>query len=382
MRPDADATGGSAARRAVLTALIVAIACLIALSAAAAEESPSPLDGAGVDALLDQAAELGGANVRALMERALSGEAIIDMEDIRSRLRAFASATRDGLVDALRMLSTPVLACLVLRALTGGRDIDRALTLVCRLSCAALLMERFAECRSVAEGALKTSVRLVGAAAPVLATALTLTGCEAQAVVLTPSAALCADLIDGAFLEIGLPLCAVAAAVAAAANLSERFHLNRLFELLHRGIKWGVRASMAGFVAMLAIQGLLATGQDAIAGRAVRRAIQSAVPIIGGSASDSAGALLSSAMAVRGAAGVAGMLALIAACAMPVARLMAASLALRLASAVLEPVSDAGVARIVGHFADLNRTLVALCAGGAMLGALALGACLGFSYIL
>ncbi|MBR1821323.1 MAG: hypothetical protein IJ769_06840, partial [Clostridia bacterium] len=63
----------------------------------------------------------------------------------------------------------------------------------------------------------------------------------------------------------------------------------------------------------------------------------------------------------------------------PVARLAVSTLSLRLASAILEPVADAGVTRIVGGFGDVSRMLLAICAGATLLAVLMLGACLGLA---
>ena len=155
----------------------------------------------------------------------------------------------------------------------------------------------------------------------------------------------------------------VAAVVAASANLSDHFQLNRLFALLGRTVTAIVRLLMAGFAALMAMEGLLTSGQDGAAVRVVGRAPQGALPIVGGQLADSAGALEDSAALLRGAVGVAGMAAVLAACAGPAIRLAVSMAALQLAAAVLEPVADPGVVRLIGHFSRLNRVLLSICSG-------------------
>ncbi|MBR1820311.1 MAG: hypothetical protein IJ769_01670 [Clostridia bacterium] len=269
-------------RRAAVTILALAAALLLTGASARAVSAQSwLLEKSGVESLAALSKELGGLDVDRAVSRLMSGELRVDQIEIQRLLERFAASLREGLTDALAALAAPVLASLALRALMGDSS-GGVIALLCRASCAALLTERFLQARHIAEAALAALVRMVGAASPVLIAALTLTGSAQRATILTPTTALCASLIEAAFQNVGLPLCGVAAVIAAASSLSDRFQLNRLFELLRRSVTWGISLLMAGFVGVMAVEGLLVSGQDALSARAVRRAIQAALPIIGG----------------------------------------------------------------------------------------------------
>ena len=332
------------------------------------------LERTGIGALSRTSRELGGVDVRQMARDLLAGKLALNEEYVEMLAARFLARLRAELTDVFMALAAPILVCALLRALMDSRAQSASIALVCRLSCAALMMERFIRARAIAEAALSASARWIDAAAPVLASAMALTGAGRRAAILTPSTALCAKLISDLLAGYGLPLCSVAAAVAASANLSERFRLNRLFALILRAAQWGAGLLTAAFVGLLSLQGLLAAGQDGAAIRAVSKLMRAALPIIGGELSDSSGALLSSAVAVRNAVGVAGMLAGASVCAAPIARLMLLALSLKLASSVMEPVADASMARVVSDFGDLARLLAALCACATLMSALCLGA--------
>ena len=351
---------------------------MLLLTAFAAMAETSLLDQWGLDDLAHESERLGGLDVNALTKRILTGDFSLNPATVQRAVRRLASELRRALTQMLRLLAAPVLASLALHALLPQCD-GGAPRLVCRLACAVLLMERFVALRNVTQSALDASVRIMDVAAPVLAAALTFTGSAGKAAILTPSAATCARLLSGVLRDAGLPLCSAAAAVAVGANLSERFQLNRLFDLMKRFTAWGVGTTLAGFVGLMALQGLLASGQDALTARALRRAIQAALPVVGGEVSDSAGVLLGSAIAARNAVGVAGMLASMGVCIAPVARLVTASLSMRLAAAAMEPVCEPGIVRVAGSFASLAQLLAAICAGGMLMTVLCLGACLALA---
>lgn len=371
----ADARGALKAARRVA----VLIAALLLIAFGRAEVDAALLERTGFNVLADAAEEACDMDVRSVTEKLLSGELRLNADVVVRWLRRVASSVRSGLMDALCALAAPALASLACKALLGERSGGDVIGLLCRVAGISLLVGRFVEARAVCAAALDETLRLTDAAAPVLVSAMTLTGSIQPEGILTPSATLCADLIETLLRDRALPFCSIAAVMAASANLSDRFRLNRLFELARDTLQRGVKLLLSGFVGLLALQGVLAGGSNPLSMRAIRRAIQSALPIIGGEVSDSAGALLASALAVRSFAGAAGVLALLGASFGPILRLASGALSLRLASAALEPLADRCMARIACQFADLSRMLLAICVGGTLLSVLTLGACLSFS---
>ena len=337
--------------------------------------SASAVEAADLD--LTSLSQQAGFDVRSVAEGLMSGRFTLDADAIRQAVQRLGISVKDGLLEVLKALAAPVLAGLLLKTVLG--DTGGMLGLLCRVSCAVLLMGRYLQAQSVCQSALQATVKLVNAASPVLVTALTLTGAAERATVLTPSTALCANLIEGLLLDGALPMCDVAAALAASANLSDRFQLNRLFSTVTRWLGWGLGLLLSGFVGLMALQGLLVRGQDAVSVRAIQRALRSMIPIVGGEVSDSAGALLASALSVRNLAGVAGMVAAVGSTLAPILRLVVSTLSLKLAAAVLEPVADAGVAWIIASYGALHKLLLAICVSGTLLAVLLLGACLSLT---
>ena len=319
--------------------------------------------------------ELDAPDVHQVAEMVLSGKGEFDADLPGWALHRFAEALREALLDALKALAAPVLAALLLKLLLSRQD--AALTLLCRLACVLALAQRYAVTMGIAAAAMGTARRVAEAVAPVLAAALTVTGSGGSAAMLTPLSTLCVGIIEGALTDFGLPLCTLAAIVAAGGGLSDHFRLDRLFSLICRAAIVGVRLMIAGFVCLMAVQGRLAAAQDSASTHAVQQALRSMIPFIGGSVSDTSGALVECALAVRNAVGITGALLAVGGCFRPALRLAVHMLSLKLASAAIEPLADPGVAGIVSAFGDVARLLLALCVGAMLLAALLSGACLG-----
>lgn len=357
--------------------LLLALMTLFAPPARGEAVESALLERVGFDRLEALSDEFDLPDARALFARVMSG-GLGDMGDWPGRLlHSVARRVRKGLVQVFALLSAPVIVALLIRMALGRRD--DPLTLLCRLASASGLMNLCAAALIEARGAVAAAGRMAGVVSPVLATALTLTGSTSTAALMTPLTALCAGAIETVLMNVALPACALSAAVAVTGGLSERFRLDRLFELLKRVSTWLVGLSLAGFAALMAAQGRVAAAQDHGATRAAGQALLGLIPIVGGALSGSADALIDSAFAVRSAVGVTGALLAVAACAGPALRLLALSLSVRLAAALIEPVADPCVTRIAARFGDVLNTLLAICAGSYALVALLAGASLSWS---
>ena len=126
----------------------------------------------------------------------------------------------------------------------------------------------------------------------------------------------------------------------------------------------------------MTIQGRLGAGRDSVAARTARYAIESLVPVIGGNVSDSLDSLLSTAFSVKNALGATGLALLIAASFAPVVRIALTSLALKVVSAVSEPLGDDGLTAMAAQFAGAAEMLLVACLAALLLCAMLTGSCM------
>lgn len=355
--------------------LLAALLMLMAPVALAEEPAGTLLDRTGLAQLEALSEALDGPDVRDIAQMVLSGKLPVSRDLPVQALRRLSESVKRALIPALSALAVPVLVTLALGMVLGADS--GPLTLLCRLATVYSLARLYAAALAVARQGMAVAVRIANTAAPVVAAALALTGRAASAATLTPLSAICADGIENALVTWGLPLSGIAAIVAAGGSLSDRFRLDRLFRLMCRAITWGVGMLIAAFVGLMALQGRLAATRDGASNQAVRQALRGLIPFIGGSVADSSGALLETALAVRNAVGVAGMLVLLATAVGPALQLGAHMLSLKLASALIEPVADPGITRIAAGFGEIARLLLALYAGSVLLVALLVGTGLG-----
>lgn len=359
---------------------VLAAAALVALLSPLAVRAQAEAEQAILDALeldaLEAAGEAAGLDVAEMLSSLISGD--LAPPDALSALAEGAAASVAGDAAALAAsLAPPVAVSLLARlALPSGTGARRMVRFVCRAAAVAALAGAYARLSGVAEALMDDILRCSDALAPAMIAAVALSGAETTAAALTPMSAVCADLIENLLCRWGLALSGAAAGVAIAGNLSDAVPLKRLYGLFRQIMQWGTGLLLAAFFGALTIQGRLGAGRDSVATRTARYAIESIVPVIGGNVSDSLDALLSTAFLVKNALGATGLALLAAASLAPVARIALTSLALKLASAIAEPLGDDGLTAMTAQFAGAAEMLLVACLAALLLCAMLAGGCM------
>ena len=354
--------------------MLLIMILLTAMSAHAEEKRI--LDALDLEAF-EEAGSAAGVDVGRAIQELLTG----DLQTASGVLSALAASAKTAILKDIRSvvlaLTMPMLVSLTLRLMLGRKaSAGGAIHFVCRASVVAALSAVFARLSSTADALMSDLLRCSNALAPAMIAAVTLSGSESAAAMLTPMSALCANLIQNLLGRWGLALCSAAAAVAIGGNLSGSVRLKRLHGLFKQMLNWMAGLLMAGFMSALSIQGRLSSGRDSVTAQTARYAIESIVPVIGGDVSDSLDSLLATAFAVKNALGVSGLIVLCAVCLTPLCRLAGMSLALKAASAIAEPLGDDAMTAMTGQFADAVEMLLVVCLVGAVLCAMLTGSCM------
>ncbi|MDD6307891.1 MAG: stage III sporulation protein AE [Clostridia bacterium] len=169
--------------------------------------------------------------------------------------------------------------------------------------------------------------------------------------------------------RVGIPALYISLALAVVGNLSGRLSLRALSALVRKTALWLVCGSFTLFSAILGVTGYAAGTLDGVTAKAVKYAASSLVPVLGSLLAESADAVSFSALAVKNAAGVAGMVLIILLLLYPLLKILILSLFYRLAAAVTEPIGDK---RICASLTDIADTMGALSGMTAALGVLAI----------
>lgn len=133
-------------------------------------------------------------------------------------------------------------------------------------------------------------------------------------------------------------------------------HFSRFAELVETVICWVTKSIFGIVVGLQAVQVLIAPALDSLKSSALHR-LAGSIPGIGNMLDNAAETVVGSAVVIKNAVGVAGMLALVILGTIPVLRLLASILIFRLLCALIQPISEK---RMVEGIASISRGTVLL----------------------
>ena len=165
----------------------------------------------------------------------------------------------------------------------------------------------------------------------------------------------------GSFISRGLvPVLYVYLALAVGHVATGEEMLKKLRDLIRSAAIWGLKTMLYVYTGYISITGVASGTMDASLLKAAKLTISGAVPVVGGILSDASEAVLVSAAAVKNAAGVYGLLAIISLWIGPFLRIGAHYLMVKAVGAVSGVFGVEGVTGIIDAFAAAMGLLLAM----------------------
>ena len=250
-----------------------------------------------------------------------------------------------------------ILGDIVKNALFGGEDLCAAFTgegggvnasrLAGTLAVAAAAMGGVGSMIGSCERAIDDLCAFSAALLPTLATASAATGTAASSAANLAAASLFMALMSSLTKNVIVPLI-YAFVAASAASAAFGGMISSAVKLL----KWAINTLLivisTAFTLYLTITGVISSRVDAAAVKLTRTAIGNLVPVVGRIIADASESVAAGFDTLRSAAGVIGMIAIIAIAAGPVIKAAANHLAFKAAAALSEPIAGKEISSLIG----------------------------------
>jgi stage III sporulation protein AE len=156
------------------------------------------------------------------------------------------------------------------------------------------------------------------------------------------------------------PLVQFGAVLSIVNNLSGRVQISGFNALVHSATKWVLTAMLTVFAGITALYGFTAPALDGVGAKAVKFAVGSLVPVVGGLLTDAVETVVGGTLVMKNAVGTAGMLSVCGICAVPVMKIAVIMFLFRFTAAVLEPMADDRVFGLVRDLSGAVTTILAI----------------------
>ena len=136
--------------------------------------------------------------------------------------------------------------------------------------------------------------------------------------------------------------------------------LGKLRDLVKNVVSWSLKTILTVFTTYMTVTGVVSGTTDAAALKATKVTISSVVPVVGGILSDASEAVLVSAGLMKNAAGIYGILAVLAVFLSPFLKIGVHYLILKLTAAVCGIFGEKGLTELIGDFSTAMGLLLAM----------------------
>lgn len=220
---------------------------------------------------------------------------------------------------------------------------------------------------NIGREAVDNMVHFMQALLPLLLTLLAAMGGVASTAIFHP-------IIFGSITAIGtiikvivFPLIFFSAILSILSNLSEKFQVSRLADLMKTVAMSVLGLCSTVFLGILAIKGVAGSVTDGVAIRTAKFATDAFIPVVGGMFSDALDAVIGSSLLIKNAVGIAGVIIIFVLTILPMIKIFAVAFVYKLAGALIQPVGDKQMADCL---TGLGKSLISIFAAVATVGLL------------
>lgn len=277
----------------------------------------------------------------------------IMLKEIRVNIRVLGGAA--ALAVLCGILST-------LRIGSFGGGVKEITFFICYMVITGITVTAFSEAAMTGRRAVDDIVVFTSAAVPAMGTLLVSSGSAGVFAALNPPLMIAAGAAGVLIKTVAVPAVYMSLALCLVSNLSEKYSVRNLAELIRKTAMWLVCGALTVFCAIIGITGFAAGTLDGVTVKTLKFAAGSSIPVLGGILAESVEAVAGGALVLKNAAGAAGMLFIIFTALYPLIKISAVAIVYRLAAAVIEPVSDKRIAAALSDMATVLGTLGAMIA--------------------
>ena len=311
-----------------------------------------------------------GGSVKSILVSLASGKGIDGYENIYKDL---LTITFNGISDKIPVFIS-IFVLLVICTVFNGAASDKVggvgeiIKFVVYSTAVSVIATIAVSIIGSAKTACERVVKIIQATFPLILAFLTASGGAAQVATYSPSALFIQNFTSVFICKTIFPVISTMLALSIVSNLSKTVKLQGLIDFLSGFIKWTIGLIGSLFTILSAIKGANAGAFDGVGLRALKYAVGTSVPIIGGVASGSADFVISAIILTKNALGAFTAVILFGAILTPVCDIVVMNLSLKLLGAITEPFGDGEIYKFIKSCVGvINHALAAIVIASLML---------------
>ena len=223
-----------------------------------------------------------------------------------------------------------------------------------------IVMTNFSDLIKTIANTIQNLVGFMNSLIPLLITLMIYTGNIATSGLLEPIIIFVIEFIANIIVTLILPSVSIITALIIVSKLSNKVQISRITKFLKSSIIWFLGIILTVFVGVISLEGTLSSSIDGITAKTAKAAVSSMIPVVGKILGDSVDSVLGCGLVLKNALGVIGVVIIVGISIMPVLKLAILTIMYNISSAIIEPLADEKIVKLLGEIGDIFKLLLAI----------------------
>lgn len=308
-------------------------------------------------------------NISDVLNSAITGQ-IDNNKILKKILKIFGKEIVNSLKTIIAVL-TIVLIHSIIKAVADNLEtsnISKTIYYAQYILIVTIVMSNFSDLVLSITNTIHNLVGFMNSLVPLLITLMIYTGNIATSSLLEPIILFIIEFIANIVVTLILPTVSIITALMIVSKLSDKVQIGKLAKFLKSSIVWFLGIALTVFVSVISLEGTLASSVDGITAKTAKAAVSSMIPVVGKILGDSVDSVLGCGLVLKNALGIVGVIIIIGICALPIIKLSILTIIFSLSSAIIEPLADEKIVKLLEEFSDIFKLLLGiLCAVSVLL---------------
>ena len=308
-------------------------------------------------------------DIKETLNDALTGQ--IDNSTIYKKvLNIFGTEIKQSIATLISILVIVVIHS-ILKSISDcleNKNIAKIIYYVQYILIVSIIMANFTDIISLIKETASNLVGFMNALVPILITLMTYTGSIVTGGLIQPIILFMINFIGNIIQSVLIPGVLIIAVLSIVSKISDKVQISKITKFFNKSITWFLGIALTIFVGAVSLEGSLSSSIDGITAKTAKAAVSSLIPVVGKFLGDAVDSVLGCGVILKNALGVVGIIVIIGICVMPVVKLGVLTIIYNFAAAIIEPVSDEKIVKLLEETGGIFKLLFGiLCALSAML---------------
>lgn len=296
-----------------------------------------------------------------LLSDILKGKSSLDFNTFFTYFFSLVSPSISRVLPSVLSIIGICVFCAILnqfKSSFSGEDVSNVVYFVCLIFILGIIVTEFLSVYENAKIVIENMAKLVDVVSPIILTLMVAVGANTSAGVYKPAVLFLSQGILKIFSSVVLSIIFLMAIFSILSNISDSIKLKKYTDFFAGIIKWILGICVTVFSIFLTVQGITSATFDGISIKTAKYAISNSVPMIGGFLKDGFDLVVAGSVIIKNSVGIIAVFCMIFIFLSPLINIGVFSLALKLTSAILEPIADARIPSLCTSISKVLTYLV------------------------